>query len=60
MSLDARIRELSTRHDKLDAAISAELRSPGTDDLQLGAMKKEKLRLKDEIAVLSGRAHAEA
>lgn len=55
MSLDARIRELSARHRNLENAIAAELKRPASDDVRLTAMKKEKLRLKDEIAALSDR-----
>jgi hypothetical protein len=57
MSLDARIRELSARHRNLENAISAEMKRPAFDDIRLTAMKKEKLRLKDEIAALHERAH---
>lgn len=55
MSLDARIRELAARHRDLEAAIATELKRPAVDDVRLTAMKKEKLRLKDEIAILSER-----
>jgi hypothetical protein len=55
MSLDARIRELSARHRNLENAIEAELKRPAFDDVRLSSMKKEKLRLKDEIAALSER-----
>ncbi len=60
MSLDARIRELSARHRNLENAIASELKRPSFDDVRLTAMKKEKLRLKDEIASLSDRVHQPA
>ncbi len=59
MSLDARIRELSARHRNLESAIAAELKRPAADDTRLVQMKKEKLRLKDEIAALSQRPQAQ-
>jgi hypothetical protein len=52
MSLDARIRELSERHKKLEQAIAAELKHPAGDDFRLHELKRKKLRLKDEIAQL--------
>ncbi|MDZ4761292.1 MAG: YdcH family protein [Alphaproteobacteria bacterium] len=52
MSLDARIRELSERHKRLEAAIAAELRYPASDEVRLHEMKRKKLKLKDEIAQL--------
>jgi hypothetical protein len=55
MALDARIRELDSRHRDLDAAIRSELTHPSVDDLQLTLMKKRKLRLKEELDVLRQR-----
>jgi hypothetical protein len=60
MSLDARIRELSARHRNLETAILDEMKRPACDEMRLTAMKKEKLRLKDEIMALSGRVQAHA
>ncbi len=48
----SRLAVLRMEHRDLDAAIDA-LRDPvAADDLQLARLKKRKLRLKDEIAVL--------
>ena len=55
MSIDARIRELDTRHKKLDAAIETERKHPSGDDIKLNRLKREKLRIKDEITTLKGR-----
>lgn len=55
MALEARIRELSLRHYDLDCAIEAEMAHPAADTFRVAAMKKEKLRLKDEIATLERR-----
>jgi hypothetical protein len=52
MSLDARIRELSERHKRLDSEINTRQRQPNSDEAQLHELKRQKLRLKDEIAQL--------
>lgn len=58
MAIDARIRELGNRHQTLDRAIDDELRRPQADSLKLKALKRQKLRLKEEIEGLRGaRAH---
>ncbi len=54
MSLESHIDALQKEHDRLDGMIAQELRHPGADDLELTHMKREKLRLKDEIVRLSG------
>ena len=55
MALESRIRELDSRHRDLDIAIRAESRRPGADDLQLSLMKKQKLKIKEEIMALRKR-----
>ena len=50
--LRARLLELRQRHQDLDAAIASLVRSAQTDQLRLTRLKKEKLRLKDEITLL--------
>ena len=52
MSMEARIRELSERHKRLDAAIAAELKHPAGDDVRIHELKRKKLRIKDEISQL--------
>ena len=52
MSQEARVRELSERHKRLEAAIAAELKHPAGDDLRVHELKRKKLRIKDEIAQL--------
>ncbi len=56
MALKARIDELTSRHRALDTAIDDEQKSAATDAYRVNAMKKEKLRLKDQIAELSAMA----
>jgi hypothetical protein len=48
----ARLAYLRTEHRDLDAAIDALRSAAGSDELQLARLKKRKLRLKDEIAML--------
>ncbi len=48
MAIDARIRELDTRHQTLDRMIEDELRHHA-DPLRVSELKKQKLRLKDQL-----------
>lgn len=57
MALDARIRELGSRHQSLEQAIQDEMRRPIADDLRLKELKRQKLRLKEEIETLRGQMH---
>ena len=57
MALEARIRELGSRHQALEAAIQDELRRPAADDLKLQELKKQKLKLKEEMEALRGQLH---
>ena len=52
MNLESRIRELSERHKRLEAAILAEQKHPAGDDIRIHELKRKKLRIKDEIATL--------
>ncbi len=49
MALDAYIAELSERHRTLDRKIEEELARPTVDDLRIVDLKRQKLRLKDEL-----------
>ena len=49
MAIDARIRELEARHQLLERAVEQELRSPSSDSLRITALKRQKLRLKEEM-----------
>lgn len=57
MAIEARIRELGLRHRSLDNLIEDEFRHPATDDLRLRQLKRQKLRLKEEMEALRGRAN---
>lgn len=56
MSLSAHVSELRRKHEALDARIAREARHPGTDELTLTALKREKLHLKEQIDRLSNGA----
>ncbi|MEL6234626.1 MAG: YdcH family protein [Pseudomonadota bacterium] len=53
MSLTSHISELRKKHEHLATVIETAERQPATDHLRLTELKREKLRLKDEIARLS-------
>ena len=54
MTLAGHLAELSEKHRLLDMRIQEELARPSTDDIQISRLKKEKLRIKDEMAKLKG------
>ena len=53
MSVASHITELQRKHRALSEAVEAAQRNPGVDDLEIARMKREKLRLKEEISRLS-------
>lgn len=57
MAIEARIRELGVRHESIDRAIQEEYRRPASDELRLRDLKRQKLRLKEEMEALRGRAN---
>jgi hypothetical protein len=57
MAIDARIRELGTRHQTLDKAIQDETSRPAADSARLKELKRQKLRLKEEMEALRARPH---
>lgn len=54
MALQAHIAELEQKHAKLDKSIEQELAAPTGDDLKISQLKREKLKIKDEIIRLQG------
>lgn len=52
MSLQGRIEELTKRHEKIDEKIHEEQKRPSSDDIILKDLKRQKLRLKEEIGML--------
>jgi len=49
MGAEAHLEELNEKHRNLDHAIEVEMARPYTDDLKIQELKREKLKLKDEI-----------
>ncbi|MBA3068606.1 MAG: DUF465 domain-containing protein [Hyphomonas sp.] len=52
MSLDGRISELASKHRQLDEQISAEQKRPSRDDLTVKDLKRQKLRVKEQLRQL--------
>ncbi|MBU2961941.1 DUF465 domain-containing protein [Citreicella sp. C3M06] len=57
MSLSSHLQELKKKHQNLSSAVEQMQRSPGTSDLHVAALKKQKLKIKEEISRLSGQLH---
>ena len=57
MAIEARIRELDNRRHALERAIEEEARRPAADTIRLGDLKRQKLRLKEEITTLQSKPH---
>lgn len=53
MTVASHIAELKKKHEHLSDAVEKAQRSPGTDDLHIADLKKQKLKLKEEISRLS-------
>ncbi len=53
MSLSSHLQELKRKHQTLSEAVEAAQRAPATNDFDIVDMKKQKLRLKEEIERLS-------
>ena len=57
MAVEAHITELADKHQKLQELIDAEMSHSGWDQMRVAALKKEKLRLKDELERLRAQEH---
>lgn len=53
MSLNSHVAELKRKHQTLSDQVDAAQRAPGYSDIKISDMKKQKLRLKEEIERLS-------
>lgn len=53
MSVTAHVEQLRKKHESLSEAVEAAQRSPGIDDLAVADLKKQKLRVKEQITRLS-------
>jgi hypothetical protein len=52
MAIEQRLRELDARHRDLDVIIKNEAQHPSVDATRLTAMKRQKLKLNEEIEQL--------
>jgi hypothetical protein len=57
MNLASHLQELKRKHTALSTAVEEAQRAPGVDDLHIASLKKQKLKLKEEIARLSETRH---
>ncbi len=53
MTIASHLAELRKKHETLSEMVELAQRSPGTADLQIADLNKQKLRIKEEIARLS-------
>lgn len=57
MTMASHLQELRKKHQNLSAMVEDAQRSPGIDDLQIAELKKQKMKLKEEITRLSQGPH---
>lgn len=53
MTVASHVAELKKKHESLSEMVEREQRSPGTNDLRIADLKKQKLKIKEEISRLS-------
>lgn len=53
MTMASHLVELRRKHDSLSDMVEQAQRSPGSDALKIAELKKQKLRIKEEITRLS-------
>ncbi|NRP13855.1 hypothetical protein XMM379_002198 [Aliiroseovarius sp. xm-m-379] len=52
MSVSSHVEELRRKHQALEGEVEAAQRAPGTTDQEITELKKQKLKIKEEIARL--------
>jgi len=52
MAVESHITELEEKHQRLEAEIKEELLHPACNSLHLTELKREKLRIKDQLELL--------
>ncbi len=57
MAVESHIREIADKHRRLQELIEAEMAHSAWDEMRVAALKKEKLRLKDELERLRADRH---
>ncbi|WP_304617731.1 YdcH family protein [Paracoccus sp. (in: a-proteobacteria)] len=53
MSVSSHVNELRRKHQMLSDAVERAQKSPGSNDLEIAQMKRQKLRLKEQIERLA-------
>ncbi|MDZ4087649.1 MAG: DUF465 domain-containing protein [Tabrizicola sp.] len=53
MTIQSHLVELRRKHENLAEMVEKAQRAPGVDDLKIAELKKQKLKLKEEITRLS-------
>jgi hypothetical protein len=53
MTVASHLQELRRKHEHLSDMVEREQRSPATDALKIAEMKKQKMKLKEEITRLT-------
>ncbi|MFV2053871.1 YdcH family protein [Aliiroseovarius sp. YM-037] len=53
MSKSSHVQELRRKHQNLSEKVEAAQKSPGVDDLEIASLKKQKLKIKEEISRLT-------
>ena len=54
MSLGSHITELRKKHQALSVEVEKAIRRPGFDDLHISELKKQKLRITEQLSRLEG------
>lgn len=57
MAVELHVREIADKHQRLQELIEAEMTHSAWDELRVAELKKEKLRLKDELERLRTHSH---
>ncbi len=53
MTVASHLQELRKKHEHLSEVVEREQRAPGSDGVKIAELKKQKLKLKEEIIRLS-------
>lgn len=57
MALQGNIQDLTEKHKQLEELIAAEMAHPDWDEVRVCDLKKQKLRIKDELERLRSSVH---
>jgi hypothetical protein len=57
MTIASHLQELRKKHETLSAMVEQEQRSPASDDIRVAELKKQKMKLKEEITRLAQGPH---